>query len=529
MSDLKSLSRARQRSAGRVFPQLLILTVATLLLVTLTTTWARERSIFGQSDLFIDVRHELLNGYVDEPDSEEMMEAAVQGMIESLDDPYTSFLDQEDLKGFNKSVRGSFSGIGAEVNIENNRLQIVTPLEDSPAYNAGVLAGDVVLEIDGVDTFGMEIDECIDRLTGPRGTDVTILVRHENGEEATITITRDIINIQVIRGWRRMADQHFDFMLDDENRIGYIRLSQFNGNSAGALAETLIDLRSQRAQAIILDLRFNPGGLLDAAIQISDMFLTKDQRIVSVKGRNSPELVEFSTRNTLMPDIPLVVLINEASASASEIVSGALGDNGRAFIVGTRSFGKGSVQQVRLLEGGASAIKMTTARYYLPNGRSIHRKPDAEKWGVDPSEGGYVPMNGDALIEMLRTRRESDKVTDDNLNQEDIAVTPDWLRDERKDPQLAAALEAALGYLADGQWPYVGVEDVDVTRQLVKLESLKDRRGDLLELLAELDKEISEVESGEMIVGLEDETESELDTDVTAESTLTGDEAEGDE
>ncbi|MCG8510907.1 MAG: S41 family peptidase, partial [Rhodospirillales bacterium] len=329
-----------------------LLAAGTLLL---TESFARQRSPFGQLDLLADVRHELVTHYVDEPDQEKMLEAAIEGMISSLGDPHTSFLTEDDLESFRRTVSGKFSGIGAEVQYDPDlqRIRIVTPLEDSPAWRAGVMAGDVVMEIEGQDTEGMPLSEAIGLLLGEPNTEVTIKVRHESGKEEAITITRQVIEIQTVRGFRRDAEQHFVYMLDADRGVGYVRITQFNGTTADELRKAIEVLKKTNARGLIVDLRFNPGGLLESAVEISDMFLEGGKRIVSVDGRAVQEEAYNASSEMIVPsDWPVVIIVNEGSASASEIVSGALKDNERALVVGTRSFGKGSVQQVKQLERG---------------------------------------------------------------------------------------------------------------------------------------------------------------------------------
>ena len=478
--------------------QLIVLAVLCAVVLVLTNTWARQGSAFEQLDLLVDVRHELINGYVEEPDKEAMSRAAVQGMIESLDDPYTTYLAPEDLEMFEHQVRGSFSGIGAEVDIYQNRVRIVTPLEDSPAWEAGVMAGDIILEIEGESTLDMPLTQAVRKLTGEPGTDVNIRVRHESGEEEDITITRDKINIQTVRGFRREPDRDYDFTLDDEQRIGYVRLTQFSERSPQELREALEPLSQgdDAIRALVLDMRFNPGGLLQAAVQVSDMFLKADQTIVSVKGRKVPEEVHRATAETLLPSIPVVVLANEASASAAEIVTGALKDNDRALFVGSRTFGKGSVQQVKMLESGQGALKMTNAYYYIPSGRLIHRKEDAKVWGVDPSKGSYVPMSSDETQAMLEARREKERLTRDKDNGDAAAVSPAWIKQTLKDPQLAAALRAARGKLNSGDWPEVGKRGADQLAQARQRSRLRERREALMEQLNEVERQLGQYERG---------------------------------
>ena len=500
----------------RLAANLALVAVMAVLLVStrLQPTWARSTTAFDDIDLFIGIRYDLLNEYVTDPDNQELVEGAVRGMIESLRDPYTVYLSPEEFADFNKSVSGSFFGIGAEVRInpERDRIEIVTPLEDSPAWNAGVLAGDLILEIDGEDTEGMKLTDAVDRLTGDKGTDVTIRVRHDDGEEEEITITRDRIEVATVRGFTRDADQKFQYWIDPNAKIGYVRLTQFNQNSVEELRGVLEGLVDDGAEALIFDLRFNPGGLLEAAQTVSDMFLEPGRDVVSVRGRAVPERKYTATSEPIVPlDIPVVVMANEASASAAEIVTGALKENDRAFVVGTRTFGKGSVQQLKQLGVGpnSGALKITNAYYYLPSGRNIHRLPildeddDVEKsWGVDPSDNAYVPMSTDQFRAMREARQELDNVALREAT-EQADVTPDYIRDTLSDPQLAAALEAVIGRMETGEFPAVGQdgsEAILAKQEREALEKAVERLEEQLDTVrAELAKlEPPTIEAGEL-------------------------------
>ncbi|MEM7624756.1 MAG: S41 family peptidase [Planctomycetota bacterium] len=476
------------------------LAVLMTLLMTYNGAWARSSETYRQIDLLIDLRHELATEYVDEPDQQDIIEGAINGMIEALDDPYTQYFPIEEFQAFNDNVQGEFEGIGAEVTIENNRLHIVTPLEDSPAWEAGVMAGDTVLEVDGTDTLNLSINDAVKLLKGPAGTDVTIRVRHASGEEEDITITRAKIEVQTVRGFGRDADHKYSYTLDPVNNIGYIRLTQFSTRTAEEALAVMKQLKAEGVEGLVLDLRFNPGGLLDAAVKISDAFLGEGQRIVSVRGRVVPEQVFESTSDTLMGDTPVVVLANSFSASASEIVAGALSDNGRALFVGERTFGKGSVQQVKILEGGQGALKLTNAYYYLPSGRNIHRrnKAEGEPWGVDPTEGAYVPMDADARRAMIEARRARDRIDEGNGNMPDEPITPQWIESILMDPQLAAAHRALLGKLETGEWPTVGESNADALAMAAEQANLLRQRELLEETLAEVNEKLVMMEAGQM-------------------------------
>ncbi|MEM8782680.1 MAG: S41 family peptidase [Planctomycetota bacterium] len=529
---------------NRLAAYLAIVAVMAVMLVTLKPTWARSGDVWQQIELFVFLRHDLLQNYVETPDDQALIEGAVRGMIESLNDPYTVYLSADEFDDFNKHVSGSFSGIGAEVNInaDQNRLEIISPLEDSPAYNAGVLAGDIVLTIDGTDTEGMKLTEAVQQLTGPEGTDVTIRVRHLDGEERDITITRAQIQVYTVRGFTRDENQQYTYWLDPDQKIGYVRLTQFNQDSSRELREVLTGLVDEGMRGLIFDLRFNPGGLLDAAEDISDMFLPGGQTIVSVRGRSVQDQVYTSTDDLVVPlDLPVVVMANENSASASEIVAGALSENGRAVFVGTRTFGKGSVQQLKQFERRElGALKLTNAYYYLPSGRNIHRRPingddgliEVEKpitetrpvldeegnpvlgddgeplteefettktiqmdkpWGVDPTEGQYVPMTVDEFRAMIQARRDRDVVRDRDGTAAAEAVSVDLLRDTFKDKQLAAAYEAVTGRLGGGDWPTVGQSNAEAIIALAEIENLKKARQRAIEAVSAIDEELAQL------------------------------------
>jgi len=472
------------------------------LLISLTTAWARGVGPLSQLDLLIDVRHELVSGYVTEPDQQAMVEAAVRGMIDSIDDPYTVYLGPDELESFENHVRGTFSGIGAEVDVQQNRLRIVTPLEDSPAWRAGVLPGDIVLDIEGESTLGMNVTQAVQLLTGEAGTNVTIRVRHLSGEEQVITITREVIKVKTIRGIDRNDDGSFNHWLDPEKKIAYIRMTQFGTRTTEELRETLDELTAQGMQGLILDLRFNPGGLLEAAVEVSDMFLPGDQKIVSIKGRRVAEQVHSSTDSQDDIDVPLVILINNVSASASEVTAGALKENNRAELIGSRTFGKGSVQQVKMLEGGAGAIKMTNAYYYLPSGRKVHRLPDAETWGVDPTDGQYVSMTVEEVRAMLKARR--DLVTHPE-DLKDKAISPERIEQDYHDLQLAAGLRAMYSRLDQGQYAQVGEDNTAELERLVLKARLEQQKSDLAEAIKQIDERLLAIDRGEDVSEIDSE------------------------
>ncbi len=479
--------------SSRLKTELIVLAVLVgALLGRIPDTLAIFSNDYKSFDSFVDVQREIVRHYVEEPDPDKMMRGAIEGMIKTLDDPHTNYLPPEELEQFDKNTRGSFSGIGAVISSRDGQLIVVSPLEDSPAYEAGIKAGDAILEVDGKSTEGETTTQAVKRITGPEGSQVELKIRHENGVEKVVSVTRRTIQIQTVKGFRRNAEHHWDYWLNAEKGIAYINLTQFSGNTSDMLRKAIGEINEgSKLKGLILDLRFNPGGLLSQATEISDMFLDKGV-IVSTEGRTSPKEVAEADPATV-GDFPIVILVNQYSASASEIVSGALKDNQRATIVGTRTFGKGSVQQVRGLAGGNGAIKVTTAYYYLPSGRSLHRRTESEVWGVDPTDGFYVPMSGEQIEKMQEARQASDVINADDGNKAP-AITPEWLRDTRFDPQLAAALEAMGTRLETGKFKPLGADNATLQSHLSERKNLEQRRERFQEGLDELNKKLKELD-----------------------------------
>jgi carboxyl-terminal processing protease len=322
---------------------------------------------YKQLNLFGDVFERVRAQYVDPVEDKDLIEKAVNGMLTSLD-PHSSYLNEEGFNEMQVSTSGEFGGLGIEVTMENGFVKVVSPIDDTPAFKAGILAGDFITEIDNVPVMGMTLNDAVDKMRGKVGSEIKLTIARE-GENDTIDykLKRDVIKIKSIR--HRV-----------EGNVGYIRITTFNRNVSEGLEEAFADIKKQLGDKLIgyvLDLRNNPGGLLDQAIVVSDAFLDKGE-IVSIRGRNENDTKrENATPGDLAEGLPVVVLINGGSASASEIVSGALQDHKRAIVLGTKSFGKGSVQTVIPISGNG-AIRLTTARYYTPSGRSIQAK------GIDP-------------------------------------------------------------------------------------------------------------------------------------------------
>ena len=324
---------------------------------------------YQQLKLFGDVFERVRADYVEEVTDEELIEAAIRGMLTDLD-PHSSFLNADSFRDMQVQTKGEFGGLGIEVTMENGLVKVVSPIDETPAFRAGVQAGDYITHLDGEAVLGLTLAEAVERMRGPVDSDIVVTIRREDVEPFDVTITRAVIKIRSVRS--RVEDN-----------VGYLRVTAFNEQTSPSLKRAIERIKDEVGgdlEGFVLDLRNNPGGLLDEAVAVSDTFLDKGE-IVSTRGRDSDDTQRFNADSGDMIDgLPIVVLINGGSASASEIVAGALQDHRRAIVMGTQSFGKGSVQTIIPLSGHG-AMRLTTARYYTPSGTSIQAtgiKPDIE-------------------------------------------------------------------------------------------------------------------------------------------------------
>lgn len=353
--------------------------------------------------------------YIEEVDSRTLYEGAMNGMVSSLD-PYSSYIPPEDFTHFQETLDQEFGGIGivVEIDPQSKQLTVMTPLVGTPAHRAGVIAGDVILKIDGQETLDLPMKDAVNLMRGKPGEPVTIsLGRSGQSEPIEMTLIREIIPVESVLGDARRSDGSWNFLLPGQPRIAYLRLTTFGEHTVAEMTKALAEING-RADGFILDLRNNAGGLLSAAVDTCDMFLDRGV-IVSTRGRGNVALDEFTATEGVLLDrnIPMVVLVNGYSASASEIVAACLQDHGRAVIVGQRSWGKGTVQNVIQLENGDAALKLTTAAYWRPSGRNIHRRKDADEsleWGVKPNPGLEVKLTDEQLRKLMEARRARDVV-----------------------------------------------------------------------------------------------------------------------
>ena len=399
----------------------------------------RVKSTYENLDLFGDIFERIRSSYVEEIDEEMLIESAISGMLTSLD-PHSSYMAPEDFSTMQVQTRGEFGGLGIEVTQENGFIKVVSPIDDTPADNAGIEAGDFITKVDGESTLGKTLDEAVDKMRGPVGSEIIITVVREGVEEPfDVSIIRDTIEIKAVKA-------------RSEGKTVVLRVSSFTSKTYPNLKESLekeINAAGglEFINGVVVDLRNNPGGLLNQAIRVSDAFLESGE-IVSTRGRGARDAERYNaTPGDLTNGKPIVVLINGGSASASEIVAGALQDHHRAIIVGTKSFGKGSVQTIIPLSSDGAAMRLTTARYYTPSGRSI------QSLGVSP----------DILVEQrIRSDEDSDEARNFQRFEADLenslsndSLTDDerkFLEDERKKQEETAKMrndDYQLSYALD--------------------------------------------------------------------------------
>ncbi|MGB9623490.1 MAG: S41 family peptidase [Phycisphaerae bacterium] len=400
----------------------------------------------------------------------------MEGALEPLDE-FSSMIWPSEVDQFRKDTMGEFSGVGIQISLENGLLKVISPLEDTPAYAAGIQPGDIITKVNGEKTDGITIDQAVRRITGPAGTKVTLTIRRVGQEkEFDVPVVRERIVIHTVKGVSREPDGRWNCWADPDRKIAYVRVTGFMENTVDELAETLGRLRREQMRGLILDLRFNPGGLLKSAVDMCDLFLPPEKRIVSTKGRDSKEWELSSSRRDNFANMPLIVLVNDFSASASEIVSGALQDHHRCLIVGERTFGKGLVQNLEaLVPTGTAYIKLTTAKYYLPNGRCIQKEPGLPDWGVDPNVRiKLVPKETRKVLELRRkqevlkgkdqkelptTTEPDDELETDKSPTTTRAADDDEPKDENNRPDIDPQYEAALllmrvRVLTNQPWPF---------------------------------------------------------------------------
>src|SRR6056297_2994707 len=417
--------------------------VTTQVAAPLLAQESRPSNVYEQLDLFGDIFERIRSQYVEEVDESELITAAINGMLTSLD-PHSSYMSPEDAADMRVQTRGEFGGLGIEVTQEEGFVKVVSPIDDTPADNAGIEAGDFITHVDGESVLGLTLDEAVDLMRGPVGSEILItVVREGEAEPFEVSIIRDTIKLTAVRA-------------RTERDAVVLRVTTFNDqtfkNLESGFEEQIEEAGGiDKVSGIVLDLRNNPGGLLTQAIKVADAFLDKGE-IVSTRGRNPEEGERFNaTQGDMAEELPMVVLINGGSASASEIVAGALQDHRRAILVGTKTFGKGSVQTVMPLRGDG-AMRLTTARYYTPSGRSIQalgvspdivvEQPPRREQAEDEEETRPGRSEAD-----LRGRLNNDSLSEDEIKQieEDRARAEEAAKLREEDYQLAYAVDILRG------------------------------------------------------------------------------------
>jgi carboxyl-terminal processing protease len=393
---------------------LALMTTVGLLTVPGTGPNAASSETYRQLTLFGDVFERVRNDYVDEPSDSQMVESAINGMLSALD-PHSSYLNPKSYRDMQVQTRGEFGGLGIEVTMENGLVKVVAPIDDTPAARAGLRSGDLITQIDGQQVLGMTLSEAVEKMRGPVNSTITLSIQRAGQEQPfDVSLSRAVIKVQSVRSRR-------------EGNIGYLRITTFNEQTETGLKRAVEGLKKEigadKVQGWVLDLRNNPGGLLDQAIAVSDAFLDKGE-IVSTRGRRADDAQRYNARKGDLGDgKPMVVMVNGGSASASEIVAGALQDHHRAVVLGTKSFGKGSVQTIIPLQG-QGALRLTTARYYTPSGRSIQATGIEPDILVPPAKVEKVEVSGRRSEADLRNHLEGDKAPSDKAPADKPAAQP---------------------------------------------------------------------------------------------------------
>ena len=407
----------------------------------------------------VDIHRQVANRYVEDVTAEKLRQGAIDGMLNQLD-PYTVYIPPVEQKAFDQMLDGSFEGVGIQLNQkeDDGRIEVVTPIDDSPAFKAGVMAGDILLKINGASVADKRLPDVIKMIQGKVGSDVTLHLRRGK-DDLDLTMPRQQIIVPTIKGYDRNADNTWNYFVDRSEKIAYIRITQFTADTYDKFKQAIDKLLADGMNGLVLDLRFNPGGRLDSATEIVDLFIDQGV-IVSTRGRSRPEETVFAHAAGTLPKFPLVVLVNGSSASAAEVVAGSLKDNRRALVIGSRTYGKGSVQELIPLDQGSGELKMTVAYYYLPSGRLVHRRKDATDWGVIPQ----IQVNVDPAVDqkILRERYQTELFHKPNTAPSTAPATQPY----GADIQLQRAVDSimALAILQSTQRPALATQPSPTTQ-----------------------------------------------------------------
>jgi carboxyl-terminal processing protease len=422
-----------------------------LLAFQIPGTLAQRDDDYAFVRTLVDIHRRVVDNYVDNVDEQKLDVGAINGMLDQLD-PFSVFVPPAQEEDFDRMLSGNFKGVGVRLDQHpDGTFEIVTPVDGSPAASSGLEPGDILLAVDGKVLENVRLIDLVKMVGGPLGTKVTLTVRHPDGRQASYTLTRAEVHQPTVKGYRRNPDNSWDYSICDNPKIGYVRLTQFTGASYTELRGALEPLLASGMRGLILDLRFNPGGELEQAERIINMLVPKGRTILTTRGRARPEHRDVSDGQGLLPNFPMIVMVNEHSASAAEIVSGSLMDNGRAVVLGQRSYGKGSVQEVIPLDEEGGELKLTVAYYYLPSGRLVHRRKDATDWGVQPQI--TVPMDVAAEERVLQQQDEAEVFRRPLPKTVTRPTATAASTQPSDDAQLQAAVNTMLGVLVFGTEP----------------------------------------------------------------------------
>lgn len=439
------------------------------------------------------VRELVKQNYVHRLDEQELTRAAIRGMIDSLRDPYSAYLDPEQVNAMDFHVTGNISGIGAHLQKRDGHIVVVTPLEESPALKAGIRAGDVITAVDGQPIKDLEIGEVVKRILGRSGSTVKLTIRKKDNKNEVLNITRGRIELRTIYGIERGPDSKWSFWLDRENKIGYMRIAQFSATTTADARLTLKTLQDQGMKGLVLDLRFCPGGILRSAIDVANLFLSQGTIVTIKYSDKKDQRFEANAKNTL-GDFPVIVIVNEYTASAAEILAGALGQNNRAILLGTRTYGKGSVQSLIKLDGNAGALRLTTASFLLPGGTEIQKRPGHKQWGVDPSDGYFLPLTNKQNEALQASQREREILKPDADPRAKETPALESAARDHADAQLAAAWRSMTARLDKGQFLKVGKSQSALAAGILQREKIKEVRESLIKSLDKANQDLADLE-----------------------------------
>lgn len=450
--------------------------------------------VADRSQALAVVRAKIADQYVTPINESDILEGALKGMIGALKDPYSDYLTPQSLSDLERQLGSSIVGIGVQLELLDKQVRVVTPLAGSPALRGGIQSGDAILEIDGQSTAGLGLTDVVKRIAGPAATNVRLKIGRDNSPTLDLNIARGTVSLPTVSGFRRAADDSWNLLIDNAHKIGYLQFSQFSTATPREAREAIDSLQRKGVKGLILDLRYCPGGALDSAVSVAKLFLSSGT-VVTLHPRTGEPTTLKSDSPAALGDVPLLVLVNGQTASAAEILAGALQDNQRAVVLGTRTTGKASVQTLIKLDGDSGAIKLTTAEYRLPSGRNIDKRGGEKTWGINPDDGYFVPISAAQSKTMLDRRRERDIIRPaaEKTTKASSTITPASIEQDESDPQLAAALKSMTARLQSGAFTKVSTLTPSQINQILKRGEIEQRRETARQALEKIDRELADL------------------------------------